>query len=490
MYDRAPRSLTQPQGSTADHVGPGTYDSSFGKKGKADGYAPFSSMTGRESCIYPTDNVIAAPGPGQYDPREPQNYVKGGSTLQSRARRFVPRISETPGPGAYQVDQDLNLRKAVSAPVFQVQPKEKTGTLVLNRIRFHRKPVAPSIPTPGQAYGYEENDDGSLRKQEPPEKDRSIGPAYYKVASDETVTKEIYHGNFFSKMTSKRMEFGGKDGPGPGDYEAYKQPQTVLEHAHIRNPEKTQFESNVPRYNDQIVHDAERMAIPGPGKYNIRGQFDSRAPVVNTEGIEVEHPPFMSQAKRFHTGKTEAPAPGTYNDPRTALEGLRRVTGLKHSPFGQTSVRFQQQGRTKRTPGPGSYNISGMGSESMRKAYIESTRRGVFGSTAMRIQPMMRQHEVELPGPAHYQIKEKPFKPRFQQPTSNFASLSTRIPEHPLPTKVGIVPLCSVKKDKVKTSPQDRSKRFTLYFPDRLVHSDTISASLGSIRPYAIHHCL
>ena len=73
------------------------------------------------------------------------------------------------------------------------------------------------------------------------------------------MTKEIYHGNFFSKMTSKRMEFGGKDGPGPGDYEAYKQPQTVLEHAHIRNPEKTQFESNVPRYNDQIVHDAERM---------------------------------------------------------------------------------------------------------------------------------------------------------------------------------------------------------------------------------------
>ena len=35
------------------------------------------------------------------------------------------------------------------------------------------------------------------------------------------------------------------------------------------------------------------------------------------------------------------------------------------------------------------------------------------------------------------------------------------------------------------SSPQDRSKRFTLYFPDRPVHSDTISASLGSIQPYA-----
>ena len=35
------------------------------------------------------------------------------------------------------------------------------------------------------------------------------------------------------------------------------------------------------------------------------------------------------------------------------------------------------------------------------------------------------------------------------------------------------------------SSPQDRSKHFILYFPDRPVHSDTISASLGSIQPYA-----
>ena len=34
------------------------------------------------------------------------------------------------------------------------------------------------------------------------------------------------------------------------------------------------------------------------------------------------------------------------------------------------------------------------------------------------------------------------------------------------------------------SSSQDRSKRFTLYFPDIPVHSDTISASLGSNEPY------
>ena len=35
------------------------------------------------------------------------------------------------------------------------------------------------------------------------------------------------------------------------------------------------------------------------------------------------------------------------------------------------------------------------------------------------------------------------------------------------------------------SSPQDRSKRFTLYFPDIHVQSDTISASLGSIQSHA-----
>ena len=35
------------------------------------------------------------------------------------------------------------------------------------------------------------------------------------------------------------------------------------------------------------------------------------------------------------------------------------------------------------------------------------------------------------------------------------------------------------------SSHQDCSKRFTLYFPDRPVQSDTISTSLGSIQPYA-----
>lgn len=49
--------------------------------------------------------------------------------------------------------------------------------------------------------------------------------------------------------------------------------------------------------------------------------------------------------------KSEAPPPGAYNDPRSALESLKKVTGLKHSPFGQTSVRFDRDRRAGEAPG-------------------------------------------------------------------------------------------------------------------------------------------
>ena len=42
----------------------------------SDGYAPFMSMTSRDTFLNPNDTVIAAPGPGQYDPAFPQENVK------------------------------------------------------------------------------------------------------------------------------------------------------------------------------------------------------------------------------------------------------------------------------------------------------------------------------------------------------------------------------------------------------------------------------
>lgn len=79
-----------------------------------------------------------------------------------------------------------------------------------------------------------------------------------------------------------------------------------------------------------------------------------------------------------------------------------------------------------------------MGAESMRKAYLESTRRGVFGTTSTRIQAIAKKDEVEKPGPAHYQVKEKPFQSRYQQLSSNFASVTSRLTEPQATVKVRI----------------------------------------------------
>ena len=50
-----------------------------------------------------------------------------------------------------------------------------------SRITFQRKADPPSIPSPGKAYGYEEAPDSSLRPQELPNRDSTMGPAYYNV---------------------------------------------------------------------------------------------------------------------------------------------------------------------------------------------------------------------------------------------------------------------------------------------------------------------
>ena len=110
---------------------------------------------------------------------------------------------------------------------------------------------------------------------------------------------------------------------------------------------------------------------------------------------------------------------------------------LKHKnvPFMWTTY-----GVSATCTGPGAYNIAGMGSESMRKAYIESTRRGVFGTTAVRINPMTKKGEHDQPGPSHYQVRERGHEPRYQQLTSNFSSLTQRLPDTvPAVLKVGSV---------------------------------------------------
>eukprot|EP00794_Sanderia_malayensis_P012955 gene12955-14285_t len=408
MYDRAPRALTVAITGTADEVGPGTYtrDESTTQR-RTDAYAPFLSMTMRESFLTVTDEVLMAPGPGQYDLTD-LGRVKGGSTLANRSQRFKEAKNNVPGPGAYNVSKAKESKGKKAASLLTMLHDDDK----YKRVTYQRKPDPPSIPTPGQAYGYHEGDSGTLKKQKPPAKDKSLGPAYYKVNDDETAAVQKYRGIHFGNMTSVRKDIRGTFGPGPGQYDPFKpKPKAPIDYI-IEEQRKKPLDSKLPRYHEVIEIVEEKKAVPGPGKYKIKSQFDQ----ARTQPSDAaEKPPFGSAANRFSDSKTTAPAPGSYNDPRHALEALNKMTGLKRSPFGQTSVRFRGEHHVKKTPGPSHYLVEDKGTG---KRHPQTS--SVFVSTTNRLQTPA-QIVNENPPPGSYEVTKSFDKTqgRVLYPTNN-----------------------------------------------------------------------
>ncbi|XP_043401443.1 sperm-tail PG-rich repeat-containing protein 2 isoform X3 [Chelonia mydas] len=471
MYDRAPRALTRPAGGTEAHVGPGSYQLQPGKQQKADGYAPFLSLTTRDFAFTFPNAEVDVPGPGHYDIAKVQNNIKGGESLQNKEKRFKEIRTETPGPGSYNqppaVELEINNRK-------EREPKEHSQQRTAGSIKVYRKVDGPSIPSPGQAFGYEEAEDGTLIKQYPPQRDVTLGPAYYRpvigaissilitdIASawrrqqaqlraiihflyvecenlgdhhwankNGTYSAMKYKGVHFGNLTGKRSEFKAQAGPGPGEYDITQESALHYENVNIKKEDKKKYEPYVPRYHEVIVLQEEKKGVPGPGQYEIKSQFQK---VENTtqNGNEVPRAPFLSQSKRFVHVKSITPAPGTYNEPRSALESLKKTSGMKKIPFGQTTVRFTQDSRLEKTPGPAFYNNlnCSIEKENFKKAYMESTKKGAFGSSAPRPLYVFKRGAFCTPGPADYQGNRSTEESHKQQKQlSVFLSSTERTP--------------------------------------------------------------
>ena len=67
-----------------------------------------------------------------------------------------------------------------------------------------------------------------------------------------------YKGIHFGNMTSQRLDFGGKDGPGPGEYDPGARVNTAIEHVNMQVVDKGRYEANIPRYHEVIVKNEER----------------------------------------------------------------------------------------------------------------------------------------------------------------------------------------------------------------------------------------
>ncbi|KAM4807737.1 sperm-tail PG-rich repeat-containing protein 2 [Rhinophrynus dorsalis] len=428
MYDRAPRSLVTTLGSTQENVGPGSYDiipekplrsgeEMTGLGPYSGGHAPFLSMAKRDFSF--DIQQCVAPGPGHYEISKIKDKVKGGQTIQNKEKRFKESVSYIPGPGAY----DVLLGVESDGP--KNNESAKPQKRVLSHMKRQYKPGAPSIPIPGQAFGYEETEDGSLVKQVPPTKDNSLGPAYYQPTNNEAYATIKYKGTHFGKYTGKRTEFKYHEGPGPGEYDIDQESALHYENVNSKKEDKKKYEPFIPRYHEVIVLQEEKKGVPGPGNYDITCQFGERL----TKSANIPQPPFLSKSKRFLPVKSITPAPGTYNEQRTAFESLKKTSSLAQTPFGQTAVRFPQDSRLHKTPGPGTYDLFSLGfaNESIKKAYWDSTQKGAFGSSAVRALSISSRDAVWTPGPAHYTIKDNIEEPYKQQTSSVFSSGTERL---------------------------------------------------------------
>ncbi|XP_058403518.1 sperm-tail PG-rich repeat-containing protein 2 isoform X2 [Diceros bicornis minor] len=401
MYDRAPRLLRLAEGgSTEDHVGPGSYQVPFVKQQAAGSYAPFLSSAARESTFTVASNTEkAVPGPGHYNVSEAQYNIKGGHSLQNREKRFKRIISDGPGPASYDRCSpgtlDIMNGKALEA-------KERLHLKISRVPTVSRSIYVPSIPSCGWSYGYHINEDDSIIRHFPPASDNTLGPAYYKPQFDFSNATLKYKGIHFGSSLG-RLQLPIKSGPGPGQYDVVQKKTPHYENINIKKDQQQNYCLYLPRFYEVIILQEGKKGVPGPGKYDIKSQFQKTESM--TSSVNDASPAFLSQSPRFVPIKSITPAPGTYNESRTAFKSLKTTPGLKNTPFGQSAARFTQNSRTEEMPGPGFYNIlNNTIIDNFSNTCLKKQKQGAFGSSVPRTFFLVQKEAFTTPGPADYQV--------------------------------------------------------------------------------------
>ncbi|XP_058049100.1 sperm-tail PG-rich repeat-containing protein 2 [Ahaetulla prasina] len=423
MYDRAPRSFPLTVGCTSPHLGPGCYDLPSQNRQIRGGYAPFLSLASRGLEVISQNDEDDMPGPGSYEIHKIQKTIIGGKSPQNKEKRFKFIVNDTPGPGTYCQPPSLSPEDSKT----KRQLKMPSARKIAGCIKYFRKSEAPSIPSQGQAFGYEEAEDGTLIKFSQPVRDTTLGPAYYQVYN-ETYPTLKYKGVHFGSLREKRLEFKPHEGPGPADYDIIPESSVHCENVNIKKDDKKKCVLYIPRYHEEIVLQEGKKGVPGPGQYNIKSQFGKASSITKNEA---QHVPFLSLSERFAPLKPSTPAPGTYDEPRSALEYLKRPCRSKSIPFGHTSVRFTSDSRLQTSPGPAFYNIVNyrIATPHLKNVLTETNKKGAFGSTVPRWIYLVNREAFATPGPADYQMKQAMEEShKKKKELSVFVSTIERIP--------------------------------------------------------------
>ncbi|XP_019517185.1 PREDICTED: sperm-tail PG-rich repeat-containing protein 2, partial [Hipposideros armiger] len=290
-------------------------------------------------------------GPGSYQVPFLKQQATGGYApfLSSAVREITFTVAcntekAVPGPGYYNVSDAQKISRAPSAA---------------------RSVDVPSIPSCGRSYGYHINEDDSIIKRFPPDSDSTLGPAYYKPQFDISNATLKYKGIHFGNSLG-RLVLPVKSGPGPGQYDIVQKKIPHYENINIKKDQQKNYYSHLPRFYEIIILQEEK--------------------------------------KRFAPNKSTTPAPGTYNESRTAFKSLQKTPTLKNTPFGQSAARFTQVSRTEEMPGPGFYDIlNNTIIDSFSNTCLTKQKNSAFGSSVPRTFCSVQKEAFSTPGPADYQ---------------------------------------------------------------------------------------
>ncbi|XP_042557532.1 sperm-tail PG-rich repeat-containing protein 2 [Dipodomys spectabilis] len=364
------------------------------------GYAPFLSWSARESSFTVASNTEKAlPGPGHYNISKAQSTIKGGNSLKNREIRFKKIISDNPGPASY--DQcypgslDMN-QKLLEAKEHLLKKSSRPSAV-------NRSLDIPSIPSYRQSHGYEINDDGIVKRLSAPYNDSTLGPAYYKPQFDAPRASLKYKGIHFGTSSRSRQFLPIQPGPGPGQYDIVQEKTLHYENVNVKKDHQESCASFLPRFFDLIPlqekkRQEQNRGIPGPGKYEIKSQFQKTEST--TLNVNDASPAFLSQSQRFIPTKSVTPAPGAYNAIQTPVKCSKKAP-VKNTPFGQGAARFKQICKKEQLPGPGFYNIlHNTIIDNIKNICSKKNNKCAFGSSTPR---SFFQISKESPGPSHYQ---------------------------------------------------------------------------------------
>lgn len=222
-----------------------------------------------------------------------------------------------------------------------------------------------------------------------------IEPAYLTSFAEQA--KHYNRGHRFGQSEG-RLQFKANPGPGPLEYNPSQSDEYLKQ---SRRGHAVMALSPCKRLTDEIVNEAVKKGVPGPGAYEVKIINESSKKRLNgTMGGE-GHKGYLESTQMF------SPGPGAYY-PEQAERS--KPANVKCSTFGSTKKRFDHDKLkylSETIPAPGSYDldeINSLAKTVQKRVHVSSTNPAIaFGSFTERFKHQRPQTSTE-PGPAAYDL--------------------------------------------------------------------------------------